>query len=86
MTNILYYKRLNHENSLYLKQHAENPVHWWPMGPDSIQRGRDENKPIFISIGYSSCHWCHKMAHESFENKPVRAERIDLVNDFFKLQ
>ena len=59
------------ETSPYLLQHVENPVDWYPWGDKALQRARDENKPIFLSVGYSSCHWCHVMAHESFENDTV---------------
>ncbi|MEZ6095347.1 MAG: thioredoxin domain-containing protein [Pirellulaceae bacterium] len=62
---------LVHETSPYLLQHAENPVHWYPWGDAAIQLARDENKPIFLSIGYASCHWCHVMEHESFENHEI---------------
>lgn len=62
---------LNEESSPYLLQHRNNPVHWHAWNNESLQRSKDENKPIFLSIGYSSCHWCHVMAHESFENKDV---------------
>gem|GEM_PF-6049053 len=51
--------RLIHEASPYLQQHAHNPVDWYPWGPEALQKARDENKPIFLSIGYSACHWCH---------------------------
>ena len=61
------------ETSPYLLQHASNPVNWWPWGSEALQRARDENKPIFLSIGYSACHWCHVMEHESFENKEIAA-------------
>jgi len=60
--------RLIHENSPYLLQHAHNPVDWYPWGPEALDLARRENKPIFLSIGYSACHWCHVMAHESFED------------------
>lgn len=60
--------RLAHESSLYLKQHAENPVNWFPWGAEALAKAKAEDKPLLISIGYSSCHWCHVMAHESFEN------------------
>jgi uncharacterized protein YyaL (SSP411 family) len=63
--------RLAHENSPYLLQHAENPVDWYPWGPEALERARREDKPIFLSIGYSACHWCHVMAHESFEDPQV---------------
>lgn len=57
------------EKSLYLKQHAENPIHWWSWGTEALNYARDNNKLVFLSIGYSSCHWCHVMAHESFEDQ-----------------
>jgi uncharacterized protein YyaL (SSP411 family) len=60
--------KLGSQKSLYLKQHAENPIHWWPYGEQPLNKARELNKLIFLSIGYSSCHWCHVMAHESFEN------------------
>jgi uncharacterized protein YyaL (SSP411 family) len=60
--------RLQKEQSLYLRQHAENPVDWYPWGEDALEKAREENKPLLVSIGYSSCHWCHVMAHESFED------------------
>ncbi len=63
------YNKLKDQKSAYLKQHETNPVHWWPWGPEALQRSKDEDKPIFLSIGYSSCHWCHVMAHESFEDQ-----------------
>jgi len=62
---------LIHETSPYLLQHAHNPVDWYGWNNDSLKKAKDENKPIFLSIGYSSCHWCHVMAHESFENEEV---------------
>lgn len=61
--------KLHLEKSLYLKQHAENPVHWYPYGEQPLNKARELNKLIFLSIGYSSCHWCHVMAHESFEDE-----------------
>ena len=61
--------RLAQETSPYLRQHAENPVDWYPWGEEAIDRARAENLPILLSIGYSSCHWCHVMAHESFEDE-----------------
>ncbi len=63
--------RLINEQSPYLLQHAFNPVQWYPWGEEAFQRAKDENKPIFLSIGYSTCHWCHVMAHESFENPEI---------------
>jgi uncharacterized protein YyaL (SSP411 family) len=65
--------RLAQEKSPYLLQHAHNPVDWYPWGEEAFARARRENKPIFLSIGYSTCHWCHVMAHESFENEEVAA-------------
>src|SRR5438034_247799 len=59
------------EHSPYLLQHADNPVDWFPWGDEAFTKARAENKPIFLSIGYSTCHWCHVMAHESFENGDV---------------
>ncbi len=64
---------LIHEKSPYLLQHAFNPVHWLPWGEEAFRRAEQEDKPIFLSIGYSTCHWCHVMAHESFENEKVAA-------------
>jgi uncharacterized protein YyaL (SSP411 family) len=71
MSEIHNFNNLRDESSAYLKQHNENPVHWYPWGPEALQKAKDENKPIFLSIGYSSCHWCHVMASESFENLAV---------------
>jgi uncharacterized protein YyaL (SSP411 family) len=65
--------RLAGEKSPYLLQHAHNPVDWYPWGEDAFAKARQENKPIFLSIGYSTCHWCHVMAHESFESEEVAA-------------
>lgn len=62
---------LIHETSLYLLQHAKNPVQWYTWNEHALKKAIDENKPIFLSIGYSSCHWCHVMAHESFENSDI---------------
>ena len=62
---------LIHESSPYLLQHSTNPVNWYPWGDTVLTKAKQENKPIFLSIGYSSCHWCHVMAHESFENDDV---------------
>ena len=62
---------LIHETSPYLLQHAENPVNWYGWNDEALQKAKDENKPIFLSVGYSACHWCHVMAHESFENNDV---------------
>jgi len=65
--------RLIHEKSPYLQQHAHNPVDWYPWGKEAFERARAENKPIFLSIGYSTCHWCHVMERESFENEQIAA-------------
>jgi len=71
--------RLASETSPYLLQHADNPVDWYPWGEEALRRAREENKPILLSIGYSACHWCHVMAHESFEDKDVAR----VMNDLF---
>ncbi len=71
--------RLLHETSLYLRQHAHNPVNWYPWGPEALQRARQEQKPIFLSIGFSACHWCHVMEHESFEDE----ETARFLNEHF---
>jgi len=65
--------RLANETSPYLRQHAANPVDWYPWGPEALERARREDKPILLSVGYSACHWCHVMAHESFEDASVAA-------------
>ncbi len=70
---------LRHETSPYLLQHAENPVDWYPWGEAAFQKARAEDKPVFLSIGYSTCHWCHVMAHESFED----AEIAEILNRSF---
>ena len=71
--------RLAAETSPYLLQHAENPVDWYPWGPEALGRARSEERPILLSIGYSACHWCHVMAHESFERPATAA----LMNEHF---
>jgi uncharacterized protein YyaL (SSP411 family) len=63
--------RLTHATSPYLLQHAENPVDWWPWGADAFAEARRRDVPVLISVGYAACHWCHVMAHESFENEAV---------------
>ncbi len=65
--------RLAQETSPYLRQHADNPVDWYPYGEEALERARVENRPILLSIGYSACHWCHVMAHESFEDHETAA-------------
>ena len=63
--------RLSAETSPYLQQHAENPVDWYPWGEEALDKARREDKPILLSVGYSACHWCHVMEHESFENERI---------------
>ncbi|MFH2040673.1 MAG: thioredoxin domain-containing protein, partial [Chloroflexota bacterium] len=65
--------QLTNQNSPYLVQHANNPVDWYPWGPEALEKARLEDKPIFLSIGYAACHWCHVMAHESFEDPEIAA-------------
>ncbi|MBR5218041.1 MAG: thioredoxin domain-containing protein, partial [Oscillospiraceae bacterium] len=65
--------RLQYETSPYLLQHAQNPVDWYPWGEEAFRRAAAEDKPVFLSIGYSTCHWCHVMAHESFEDDEIAA-------------
>jgi uncharacterized protein len=71
--------RLIHETSPYLLQHAYNPVDWYPWGPEAMHRAGAEDRPILLSVGYSACHWCHVMAHESFED----AETARLMNELY---
>jgi len=71
--------RLAHESSLYLRQHEANPVHWWPWCAEPFAEAKAKNKPVLVSVGYSSCHWCHVMARESFEQPWV----ADLMNQHF---
>src|SRR3954451_2388855 len=71
--------RLVHETSPYLRQHAHNPVDWFPWGEEALRRARALDRPIFLSIGYSACHWCHVMEHESFEDPEVGK----ILNDHF---
>src|SRR5438874_7365749 len=71
--------RLIHETSPYLLQHAHNPVDWFPWGPAAFEKARAENKPVLLSIGYSACHWCHVMEHESFEDERIAA----VMNEHF---
>src|SRR5437763_15681967 len=68
--------RLAKETSPYLLQHANNPVDWYPWGDEALAAAKKQDKPIFLSIGYSACHWCHVMEHESFENAAV-AEKMN---------
>ena len=71
--------RLSGETSPYLRQHADNPVDWYPWGPEAFAAAREREVPILLSIGYSACHWCHVMERESFEDPDVAA----LMNDHF---
>ncbi len=71
--------RLQYETSPYLLQHAHNPVDWYPWGDEAFERAKNEDKPVFLSIGYSTCHWCHVMAHESFEDEEI----AELLNRYF---
>ncbi len=71
--------RLAHETSPYLRQHAHNPVDWYPWGEEALEKARSEDKPVMLSIGYSACHWCHVMAHESFEHD----ETAEIMNRHF---
>ncbi|MCU7940562.1 MAG: thioredoxin domain-containing protein [gamma proteobacterium symbiont of Bathyaustriella thionipta] len=74
-----YTNKLSNETSPYLQQHAHNPVEWYPWNQESLDKAKKENKPILLSIGYSACHWCHVMAHESFENEAI----AEIMNDHF---
>jgi len=71
--------RLAAETSPYLRQHAENPVDWYPWGDEAFERARLEDRPVFLSVGYSACHWCHVMAHGSFEDEGIAA----VLNEHF---
>jgi uncharacterized protein YyaL (SSP411 family) len=79
MTTATFTNRLVRESSPYLRQHAHNPVDWFPWGPEALERARKLDRPIFLSIGYSACHWCHVMEHESFENPDI----AQILNDNF---
>ena len=79
MTGKQHTNQLINETSPYLLQHAHNPVDWYPWGPEALERSRKEDKPILLSIGYSACHWCHVMEHESFENEDI----AKMMNDNF---
>ena len=71
--------RLSETTSPYFLQHKDNPVHWWPWGEEALAEAKATNKPILLSIGYAACHWCHVMAHESFENDEI----AEVMNDLF---
>ena len=74
-----YTNELINESSPYLLQHAHNPVNWYPWGNEALNKAKEQNKLILISIGYAACHWCHVMEHESFENEEV----ANIMNDNF---
>ena len=71
--------RLARETSPYLLQHKNNPVHWWAWGPEALAESKSSGKPILLSVGYAACHWCHVMAHESFEDDETAA----VMNELF---
>src|SRR6186997_1404455 len=71
--------RLAQETSPYLQQHSQNPVDWYPWGPEALAESKRSGKPILLSVGYAACHWCHVMAHESFED----AEVAEVMNALF---
>ena len=71
--------RLGRETSPYLLQHRDNPVHWWAWGPEALAEAKRTGKPILLSVGYAACHWCHVMAHESFEDAPT----AEVMNELF---
>ncbi len=77
--NPKYTNRLVDEASPYLVQHAHNPVDWYPWGAEAFEKARAENKPVFLSIGYSTCHWCHVMETESFDNEVI----AEYLNEHF---
>ena len=79
MENHKYTNHLIHETSLYLLQHAHNPVNWYPWRKETLEKAKQEDKPILVSIGYAACHWCHVMERESFENEETAA----LMNQYF---
>src|SRR5580698_3292541 len=71
--------RLGRETSPYLLQHKQNPVAWWAWGPEALNQAQATGKPILLSVGYAACHWCHVMAHESFEDEDTAA----VMNELF---
>ncbi len=81
--SVIVTNRLANETSPYLLQHAHNPVDWYPWGPEALARARELDRPIFLSIGYSACHWCHVMEHESFEDEAIAAQ---LNRDFVAIK
>ena len=78
-TDTTHENRLARETSPYLLQHKNNPVDWWPWGPEALAEAKRSNKPILLSVGYAACHWCHVMAHESFEDAATAA----VMNELF---
>src|ERR1700704_3304928 len=78
-TDTSHENRLARETSPYLLQHKHNPVDWWPWGTQALAAAKSSNKPILLSVGYAACHWCHVMAHESFENESTAR----VMNDLF---
>jgi uncharacterized protein YyaL (SSP411 family) len=76
---LFFMNHLANSTSPYLLQHANNPVDWYPWGADALRKAKDENKLIIVSIGYSACHWCHVMEHESFEDDSIAA----VMNKYF---
>jgi len=66
--------RLANSTSPYLLQHAANPINWWPWCPEAFAEARERDVPVLLSVGYAACHWCHVMAHESFENAETAAQ------------
>ena len=76
--------RLARSTSPYLLQHAHNPVDWYPWGEEALQRARDEDKPILLSIGYSACHWCHVMERECFEDEDIAARLVFHASETFR--
>src|SRR3982751_4386728 len=79
MSDPLFTNHLIDESSPYLKQHAHNPVDWYPWGEEALRKAKELDRPIFLSIGYSACHWCHVMEHESFEDEAT----AKLMNEHF---
>ena len=77
--NTTHENRLARETSPYLLQHKHNPVDWWPWGPEALAEAKRTNRPILLSVGYAACHWCHVMAHESFEDEATAA----VMNELF---
>ncbi|MFY9839162.1 MAG: DUF255 domain-containing protein, partial [Xanthobacteraceae bacterium] len=76
--SVAHRNRLADETSPYLLQHKNNPVDWWPWGPEALAEAKRSNRPILLSVGYAACHWCHVMAHESFEDEATAREMNNL--------